>query len=285
MKSILIIVVAFLTLTMCTNIPQNESKLQIKNDSLERLIIQKDSAVYAIVGTFNAIENNLATIKAKENIISLTLNDIENQQTREEKINEDINMIYDLMKENKDKVAKLEQQLKSAYIKNNDLQKTVQSLQNKLAEKDAEIIQLRQHLMDQNLRIDELTYALDTLAFDNTVKKALIEAQDESLHEVYYMIGTEKELKEFGVLDKKGIFIGIGSGKSINEDFDKNLFEKIDYRETTELSFDAKKVNIITNHPSNSYELTGEKPFSGIKITNPDEFWSISKYLVISISE
>ena len=35
------------------------------------------------------------------------------------------------------------------------------------------------------------------------------------------MNDREKELKEMGVLDKKGLFIGIGGGKTLNEDFNK----------------------------------------------------------------
>lgn len=280
MKNIVFIFTGFL-FTMCTMHPQTESELQLKNDSLERLIIQKDSAIYSVIGTFTAIENNLATIKAKEEIISLTLTDVENKQSREEKINSDINLIYDLMRENKNKVAQLEQKLKSAYIKNNDLQKTIQTLQQKLAEKNSEIAQLRQHLVDQNLRIDELNFKLDTLKFDNQVKSAIIEAQDESLHTAYYIAGSEKELKALGILDKKGGFIGIGSGKTLNVDFDKTLFTKIDIRELNELELSAKKARLITKHPSASYEFLGEKPIDKLIIKDQDAFWSISKFLVL----
>lgn len=282
MKNLLFILIA-LSFTMCNMVPQNESELQIKNDSLERLMIKKDSAIYSVIGTFNDIENNLETIKSKEKIITLTLNNVENQKSREEIINDDINLIYELMLENKEKVEKLERQLKQAYIKNNDLQKTIQSLQAKLAEKNAEILQLRQHLMDQNLKIDELNFTLDTLAFDNQVKSAIIDAQDESLNTAYYLFGSEKELKELGILDKKGLFIGIGSGKNLNEDFNKDLFNTIDIREETEFAINAKKIKIITKHPSNSYIVNGEKPVEGITVTDHDEFWSISKYLVIVI--
>lgn len=266
---------------MCTMNPKNESELQYKNDSLERLIIKKDSAIYSVIGTFTSIENNLEAIKAKEEIITLTLSGVENQQTRENKINEDINLIYELMQKNKKKVAKLEQQLKSAYIKNNDLQQTIQSLQQKLAEKNAEIHQLRQHLLDQNFRIDELTIELDTLKFDNQVKSALIEAQDESLNTAYYIIGSEKELKELGIIDTKGVFIGIGSGKTLNVDFDKSLFTKIDIRELNELELNTKKVRIITKHPSSSYQIIGEKPVEKLTIKDVNDFWSISNFLVI----
>lgn len=281
MKKLTIFILAIAALASCTN-KSAEIALQSKNDSLERIINEKDSAIYTVLGTFNEIENNLATIKAKENIISATVSDIEDQRSREEKINEDINLIYELMQDNQEKVNKLQEQLKRAHIKNNDLQNTIKNLQAKLAEKNAEIIELRKNLLDMNLKIDELTYTLDTLAFDNKVKQAIINAQDESLNTAYYLFGTEKELKEMQVLDKKGSFIG--KAKHLNEDFNKEYFTEIDIRNQLKFEFDnAKKIRIITSHPSSSFELYGEKPVDSLVINDHDEFWSVSKYLLIVI--
>lgn len=281
MKNLSIVIAAIIIFSNCTN-KSAEIALQTKNDSLERLIIAKDSAIYTVLGTFNEIENNLATIKAKENIISATVIDIEDQRTREEKINEDINLIYELMQENQEKVNKLQNQLKRAHIKNNDLQNTIKNLQAKLAEKNAEIIELRKNLLEMNLKIDELTYSLDTLSFDNQVKQAIINAQDESLNTAYYLFGTEKELKEMQVLDKKGTFIG--KAKHLNEDFNKDYFSLIDIRDTKKFEFnDAKKIRIITSHPSSSYQIYGEKPVDSLVINDHEEFWAVSKYLLIVI--
>lgn len=281
MRNLLIVLALTAIFANCTN-KSAEIALQTKNDSLERLLIDKDSAIYTVLGTFNEIENNLATIKAKENIITATVQDVEDQRTREEKINEDINLIYELMQDNQEKVTQLQEQLKRAHIKNNDLQNTIKSLQAKLAEKNAEIIELRKNLLDMNMKIDELTYTLDTLNFDNKVKQAIINAQDESLNTAFYLFGTEKELKEMQVLDKKGTFIG--KAKHLNEDFNKEYFTEIDIRNKKNFKFDnAKKVRIITSHPSSSYELFGEKPVDSLRINNYEEFWSVSKYLLIVI--
>jgi len=281
MKNFFLFIVAITVLASCTN-KSAEIALQAKNDSLTRVIIEKDSAIYTVLGTFNEIENNLATIKEKENIITATVNDVEDNRTREEKINEDINLIYELMKDNQNKVAKLQEQLKRANIKNNDLQNTIKNLQEKIAEKNAEIIELRKNLLDMNLKIDELTYTLDTLSFDNKVKQAIIEAQDESLNTAYYLFGTEKELKEMQILDKKGSFIG--KAKTINKDFNKDYFTEIDIRTKTSFEFNnAKKIRVITTHPTNSYQIYGEKPVDSLVIKNYEDFWSVSKYLLIVI--
>ncbi len=265
----------------CNESQKTALETQMRNDSLQRLLVEKDSAIYAVLNTFSEIENNLEEIKSKEKIIALTAKNVENSQTREEKINEDINTIYALMLDNKEKLSKLENQLKRAHIKNNDLQKTIQALQEKLAEKNAEIIKMRGELLDMNLKIDELTYSLDTIKFESEVKTAIIQKQDESLNTAYYVFGSERELKELNILDPKGKFIGISFGTNLNADFNKELFTAIDIREQTKFNFGAKKIEIITKHPTSTFQIYGEKPVDSLIINDPEAFWSVSKYLVI----
>jgi hypothetical protein len=40
---------------------------------------------------------------------------------------------------------------------------------------------------------------------------------------------------------------------------------------------------LLTTHPTGSYKLVGVKPVEKIEISNPKEFWSSSKYLVVMI--
>jgi len=283
MKNIVILVFIAFMFSMCTSNQKAKEELLTKNDSLQRLVINKDSALYAVINTFNEIEDNLQSIKEKENIISSTAQDAEDNRSREQKINDDINMIYNLMKENKNKVRYLQRQLKNAKIKNKDLENTIKNLQVRLAEKNEEILNLRRSLLDMNLKIDELTYSMDSLNFDIQVKSEIIKAQEEDLNTGYYLFGTTKELKDLQIINNKGSFLGT---KKLNQDFDKDHFTKIDIRNQKTFVFnDTKKIKIITSHPSGSYTIYGEKPVDSLVINNIDDFWSISKYLVIMINK
>lgn len=276
MRKIIFLLVPIL-LVMCQN-PSKESKnIIVQNDSLQKLLIEKDSTIYAFLNTFSTIENNLEEIKSKEKII--TLNVSETVKNKENQINQDIQHIYNLMLENKEKIAKLEQQLKNAGIANKDFQNTIAHLKNKLQEKDVEILQLRTQLKNMDIKVDELSYSIDTLNFSNQARQMVINEQDKDLHTAYYLFGSMKELKKAEIIDKKGLF----SGKKLNKNFDKELFTKIDTREETYFPINAKKMKILTLHPEKSFTLVGEKPILGIEISNPDEFWSISKYLVVAI--
>ena len=287
-KISLIAALGILMLTQCQQGPSRQ-ELLTSNDSLQRVVVQKDSAIYAIMGTFSSIEDNLQAIKDKENIIALTATGNETRQTREERINEDIQMIYNMLQQNREQVNNLQAKLKKANVKNSELQQMIASLESRIQEKDAEILRLTEELQASNLKIEGLSalagslqHRLDSLRNEDDLKNATIEGQDEALNTAYYIIGSEKELKELGVLDKKGQF-AVGSKKA-RKDFDNSVFTRIDIREQT--SFDlngAKKAKVVTAHPLDSYTIYGQKPVDSLVVNNYYKFWNSSKYLVIVV--
>ena len=288
-KISIIAALGVLMLTQCQQGPSRQ-ELMTSNDSLQRVVVQKDSAIYAIMGTFSSIEDNLQAIKDKENVIAMTTTSNESRQTREERINEDIQLIYNMLQENREQVNNLQAQLKKANVKNSELQQMIASLESRIQEKDAEILRLTEELQASNFKIEGLSalanslqHRLDSLRNEDALKNATIEGQDEALNTAYYIIGSEKELKELGVLDKRGQF-AIGSKKA-RKDFDNSVFTSIDIREQT--SFDlngAKKARVVTAHPLDSYTIYGQKPVDSLVVNNYYKFWSSSKYLVIVVN-
>ena len=276
-------------LTQCQQGPSRQ-ELLTSNDSLQRVVVQKDSAIYAIMGTFSSIEDNLQAIKDKENVIAMTTTSNESRQTREERINEDIQLIYNMLQENREQVNNLQAQLKKANVKNSELQQMIASLESRIQEKDAEILRLTEELQASNFKIEGLSalanslqHRLDSLRNEDALKNATIEGQDEALNSAYYIIGSEKELKELGVLDKRGQF-AIGSKKA-RKDFDNSVFTSIDIREQTSFNLNgAKKARVVTAHPLDSYTIYGQKPVDSLVVNNYYKFWSSSKYLVIVVN-
>ena len=59
---------------------------------------------------------------------------------------------------------------------------------------------------------------------------------------------------------------------------------KIDIRTDKEIKLYSKRAELLTTHPAGSYELVKDaKGQLTLKITNPTEFWSVSRYLVIQV--
>lgn len=288
--SYMLAICSIFTFTQCTTGPSKQ-ELQTSNDSLQRVVIQKDSAMFSIMETFTSIEDNLQAIKDKENIITMAIDGQESKQNREDQINSDIQMIYQMMVDNRNKVAQLEEKLRKANVKNSQFKKIIASLEAKIQEKDAEILRLTEALQSADLKIEglnniisSLNTSVDSLRNVNMLKQATIEGQDEALNTAYYVIGSEKELKELGILDKRGKF-SIGSKKT-KADFSQDAFTTIDIRESTKFNLNGvKKAKVITAHPLDSYTIYGEKPVDSLVVTNYHNFWSSSKYLVIVVTQ
>lgn len=245
------------------------------NSELKGDLTEKEAALQEFVTSFNEIQANLNEIKAKEKILS-TSTSSGDVKSKEAQIQEDIQAIYDLMGKNKNKMASLNKKLKTANTKISGLEQMIANLEAQLNDKDIEITSLKNQIEQLNIELSNLNMNYEEIAMESDVKT-------EKLNTVYYAIGTAKELKEKGVITKEGGFIGMGKTTQLKNDFNKEYFTKVDASVTNSITIGAKKAKIITTHPSSSYKLVGEKPVEKIEITNIDDFWGTSKYLVIII--
>jgi chromosome segregation ATPase len=257
-------------------------ELQSKTDSLMSQTMQKDEAINEFIRSINDIQGTLDTIKQKENIINLTTDrGGELKLSAKDQIKNDIQTIYGLMQKNKETINALSRKLKNSNMKVDELNKMVDRLNKDLADKAAQIEDLRSKLSKLNASFEMANLKIDTLS--RTVKEQgsqinnqsqTLAAQDEALNTAYYVIGNNKELKKNGV---------IKSGEVLS-DFNKDLFTKIDIRKVTEISILSKKAKILSSHPSSAYKFTGDKKvIQALQILDYKAFWSNSKYLVIVV--
>ncbi|MBN2892780.1 MAG: hypothetical protein JXL97_13005 [Bacteroidales bacterium] len=257
-------------------------------DSLQNLLNESDSQVQEFMQAFNEIQANLNTIKQKEHIIDLNAVD-SSEMTPDmvNQINNDVMMIYELMQENKDALATLKNKLKSSGTKNKELEDMIGLYDAQMAQKDEEISLLKQKLEEMDFNMQELNSKINNMQSNLDTLKQVTENQDQTiteqdilLHTTYYVIGTKDELKNNGILTKDGIL----SKLSLDADFNKTYFTKVDYRNISEIPINTKKIEILTQHPSTSFSLVeNDGQISKLKITKQDEFWSMSKFLVIML--
>ena len=254
---------------------ENPIKDSVENVSgnLNGKLNEKDAAIQELVSSFNEIQENLNTIKEKEKIISKVTSDGD-VKSKEDQIKEDIQSIYDLMAKNKDRIGSLSKKLKNSKLKIDGLEKMIDNMQVTLNLKDSEIEELKTKIEGLNVELSNLTTNYKAVENESNQKTEIINT-------AFYAIGTSKELKEKNVITKEGGIIGLGKTTKLSSDFNKDYFTKINIEKTTSINLGAKKIKILTTHPSNSYKLIGEKPIEKLEITNTKEFWSASKYLVI----
>lgn len=245
------------------------------NNELNGKLSEKEAAIQQFVTTFNEIQDNLNAIKEKEKIVtgSAKAGDV---KSKEDQIKEDIQAIYDLMGKNKNRINSLTKKLKASKVQIEGLEKMLETLQAQLTAKDNEITDLKSQIEALNIELSNINMNYEEIEQE-------VEVKTEKLNTAYYAFGTSKELKEKGIITKEGGFIGIGKSSKLKDDFNRDYFTKLNITQTSSIVIGAKKVKILTTHPSNSYKLIGEKTVEKIEITNAEEFWGASKYLVIII--
>lgn len=282
MKKILLFAVAAMLAVACTDSKkQNEvSETDVRMDSLQRIIDQKDNELNDIMSTFNEIQEGFRIIDAAEQKVSV-IKDGEGTN-KAEQIRQSMKSIQERMQHNRELIARLQQQVREGSNRSSELKRTIEEFTKQLEEKNNELQQLRAELEQKDIHIAELDQTVNTLNAsvnelkeDQAKKAETISAQDKELHTAWYVFGTKKELKNNKIYE---------GGKVLQSGFNKNYFTKVDIRVDKEIKLYSKSAKILTNHPASSYTLQpdAQKQYV-LRITNPEQFWGGSKYLVVLI--
>lgn len=279
--SVTLIAILSLAFVGCQGNKQSaDSAERAQTDSLRQVISQKDNEINDMMGTLNEIQDGFNEINAAENRVTIAKGG--ERANKEQQIRENIQFIAKTMKHNRELIAKLRNQLKQSSVKGDALKNTLENLSKQLEEKDKQLQQMRAELDAKDIHITELDEAINNLhtnvnnlANENSKKSQVINSQDKQLNTAWFVFGTRKELKEQRIIE---------GDKVLQSNFNKNYFTKIDIRVDKEIKLYSKYAKVLTMHPSSSYLLQRDanKQYT-LKITNPEIFWSTSKYLVILV--
>ena len=275
-------------LASCVQNSAEYKKLQAENDSLKIENTRANAEMDEILNTLNEVEADIQSIRDAENYLNIQQQSGDLNQSSRERIKENMQLISETLKRNKQQISELEEKLKKSGIQSEALRKTISRLSSELDQKANMIVALQEDLAKKNVRIQELDEAVadlnenvENLSTTNAAQAEKLDAQDKALHTAYYCFGTSKELKAQNILSKKGLF---SKTKVLQDGFNKDYFITIDIREVTEIPLFASKAKLQSNHPQGSYEFVeDEEGNQTLKITNPESFWSLSKYLVIEV--
>ena len=279
-RMILIAGCVAMLLSACEEKKVNDNVTIAERDSLLQVINEKDTELNDIMTTFNDIQEGFREINEAEGRVNL---EKENPERSKEDILENIEFIKQTMQLNRERITRLEKQLKGSSYSATKLQETVENLTAELEQKNTQIAQLQKELESKDIIIAEKDQTITTLNNDvsaltseNEAKSKTVAAQDKQLNTAWYVFGTKKELKEQRILQ---------SGDVLKSNtFNKDYFTKIDIRVDKIIKLYSKSAKLLTTHPSGSYTL--DKDSKGqytLRITNPELFWSVSRYLVIMV--
>ena len=270
-KGLLYIAVLSLVFVGCNNNkPQTNIVTAQQTDSLQKILAQKDNEINDMMGTLNDINEGFREINEAENRVALAKQGEGTDMTQ--RIKENIMFIQTTMKQNRELISKLKEQLRESSFNSVQLKRTIINLTKQLDAKDQQLQQLRAELDET---IANLNTNVSSLTDESNQKTQTINNQDKQLNSAWFVFGTKKELKEQHIIE---------DGKVLQASFNKNYFTKIDIRVDKDIKLYSKYAKLLTTHPAGSYSIQRDASDQFIlHISNPQSFWSTSKYLVILV--
>jgi uncharacterized coiled-coil protein SlyX len=198
-----------------------------------------------------------------------------------DEINGNIKGINAILESNKRTITLLNQKLTSSEKEKEELKSEIAELNNKLYKKEQELSKLNNRLSDLGVGVDMLQTVIGFLTVSNNALAETVVEETEMLHTAFYICGSKKKLKDLGIVSEQGGLIGIGKSNKLSDAFDDKPFEKIDIWETTKIPVNGSKAELVTSHPPYSYKTVQNGKVKELIITDPEKFWSVSKYLVV----
>ncbi len=281
MKKLFILAIGAMLLVACKQEKAIDDEAQRQIDSLKAVNANQARELEDFMELVDQVNEGFRMIKEAEGRVDITDGDMEGGAR--EQIAENMQFIQQTMQQNRELIEQLKKKLSSSSSNLSALNKQIEMLEKQMTEQKSRIQELEVQLAERDVviaeqgeTINQLSEDVNALTVENEQKTAEVAAQDKELNTAWFVFGTKSELKEQKILDSGDVLK--------NGNFNKGYFTQIDIRYDKDIRLYSKSAKLLTTHPADSYQLT--KDASGeyeLHITNPTQFWSVSKYLVVQV--
>lgn len=281
-------ILAVLLMASCNQkqLEQEIATLQQENEELRQQAIEKDNSLGEFFESMAQIRDNLNEIKVRQNLIAAETRDRDGvgQDVRQQ-IDSDLNMISELMEDNRRRIARLNRQVRESNVKIEEFEVLVASLNNEIEDRNVEISVLRDNLSQLNIHNEALASTIEQLETENVYRQNVIDEKVHQLNTAYFVYGTRRQLQEQEIIDRQGGILGLGRTTVVNPGASREYFTRVDITQLDKVQIPASKLKLVSVHPADSYmvEVDEEEKVAEIVIENPEKFWSNTRYLIVSI--
>lgn len=209
-------------------------------------------------------------------------------ENRRDRIVNSIANMRDQIEADKKKIAQLEAQLANSRTQMRGVQETLNRLKASLADKEQimEELQERMGVLNETLETERRSSQQEIAK----IEQAVIEREQEIDEikriesQIYYTVGTRKQLMDNKVIDRKGGLLGIGRVTLVKKTIDAMNFSEINLLDTQEIRFPATKkgYSILSNHIATTYTVEKDGSEYVLKVTDTENFRK-QKFLVIEL--
>jgi hypothetical protein len=172
------------------------------------------------------------------------------------------------------------------------------NLTKQLAQYDSTITAFKSIIENQKAEIASLTTQVAVLQGENTglkadkatltTEKTVLTGEKAALtverNTVYYVVGTKDELRKKGIIVKKGGILGIAATDIPATTLNPADFTSIDKTKVSEITLPNadKAYRVLSRQDLAATEQPAKGGYkTAIKITNAEQFWAASKFLII----
>jgi hypothetical protein len=244
--------------------------------------------------TLEEVQKGLEDIRAKElKVIQSSIRVAQEgnaKGARRDRLDAEIQMVRDAIRQNLQKLARLEKTNKANGVQMASLAKLADELKRSLEEKATMVAALESRVGDLSKTIE--TQASSLAEKETTIHEgeARIAQKTKDLNTAYVAVASKNVLKGKGVVERQGSILGLGGRWIETGKFDPDVFHEIDVTKEMEVAIPApaSKVRIVTGQPRESYEIVDGGPnskSSKLAVKDPTAFWKGDRYLVVMIPD
>ena len=248
------------------------TSLSSQKDSLMRAIFESDSLLTKIDSQIRTVKGLPAKKRVKRNYES----PLEEQLVRRKELTDRVEALVQRARVTATELAdsrKREQELRGM---NDTLQLRIEDDQRIIAELGNKVQQQAETIAALELRVDSLVTETRVMG--------------ERYYRAYYVVGTEDELLERGIVEREGganlLFARIGRTLQPARALDPELFTAIDRRDIREIPLpdSTKRYAVVSRQSLDNAEVAerDEEEFKGLlRIPDPERFWGTSRFLIL----
>ena len=289
MKNIQIIIIVILALLAIAfgiiwiNASQKNKELRQSNEDLKTLYETSAATIGEIQSSLESLDEDLSgQLFSKSEMPDLS------PEARQKRVISSIANMRDQIEADKKKIATLEAQLAGSRTQLKSVQQIVDRLKASIAEKETIMTELQDRLgiMSETVETERRLAEREIATREQTIQEkqdALSEAAWKN-NNIYYTIGKRSDLKNRGVIDRKGGILGIGRVTVVTKKLETGDFKEFNLLETTEIRFPATKkgFSVLSNHVATTYSVEKDGNEYVFTVTDPENFRK-QKFLVIEL--
>ncbi|MEX2177627.1 MAG: hypothetical protein WD801_02885 [Gemmatimonadaceae bacterium] len=252
-------------------------QLASQKDSLTRVVLDADAFLGEMDSAIKTVRGLPAARRAS------TEGPLQDQVSARKEMMGRVDALVARAKNTATQLATVQKQRAESEVANVELRAQLELQATKTAEDAQMIADLGATIERQRLQIASLEGSIDSL-------NVQVRTLGTRHYQAYYVVGTEKELMDKGVVVKEGganlLFMRPGKTLQPARVLDVADFQPVDQRDISEIPMpdSTKRYRVVSRQTLDAAEVDwrdGTQFRGTLKIANKDEFWAPSRFLIL----